>query len=54
MVDRSPPLEGRVYDGSQAGSYDDYQSSLDAICVNFEGFSDPESGIALISWAVGM
>ena len=53
IVDRSPPLLGTVNDGSVISLDADYQSSLDMVCVNWEGFSDPESDIASIVWSVG-
>ena len=53
MVDRSPPLAGRVYDGAMVGSDVDFQSNATTLCVIFEGFSDPESGIASITWTAG-
>ena len=53
MVDRTPPLAGTVNDGSVISLDASYQSSLDTLCVNWEGFSDPESGVAEIDWTVG-
>jgi len=52
MVDRTPPVAGMVSDGS--GRVDvDYQSDLNSLCVSWEGFGDPESGIAEIQWGIG-
>ncbi len=53
MVDRTPPLAGTVNDGSVISLDASYQSSLDTLCVNWEGFSDPESGVTEIEWTVG-
>lgn len=52
-VDRSPPLTGIVNDGGQVGTDIDYTSRTDQLCVNWEGFSDPESGISMIQWTIG-
>ena len=52
-VDRSPPLEGTVNDGADVGTDTDYTDSTSQLCVNWEGFSDPESGISMIQWAIG-
>lgn len=51
-VDRTPPLAGTVNDGSEISLDANFQSSLDTLCVNWDGFSDPESGIAEIEWTV--
>ena len=53
VVDRTPPLIGIINDGAVISLDTEYQSSLDTICVNWEGFSDPESGIASIVWSIG-
>ena len=52
-VDRSPPLAGTVNDGGDVGTDIDYTESDSQLCVNWEGFSDPESGVSSIHWAVG-
>ena len=52
-VDRSPPLAGTVNDGGEVDTDIDYTDSTTQLCVNWEGFSDPESGISLIHWAIG-
>ena len=52
-VDRSPPLAGTVNDGAEVGIDTDYTDSTSELCVNWEGFSDPESGISAIQWAIG-
>lgn len=52
-VDRSPPLAGTVNDGAEVGTDTDYTDSNSQLCVNWEGFSDIESGISAIQWAIG-
>ena len=52
-VDRSPPQAGTVNDGSEVGTDADFTDSTSQLCVNWEGFSDAESGISGIQWAVG-
>ena len=53
MVDRTPPLAGMVNDGERVGTDIDYTSSTSMLCVNWQGFSDPESGISSIRWTIG-
>lgn len=53
MVDRTPPLAGTVNDGERVGTDIDYTSSTSMLCVNWQGFSDPESGISAIRWTIG-
>ena len=53
MVDRSPPLAGTVNDGERVRTDIDYTSSTSMLCVNWQGFSDPESGISSIRWTIG-
>jgi N-acetylneuraminic acid mutarotase len=50
-VDSTPPVAGTVRDGT--GADITYQSSASSISANWSGFSDPESGIAGYSWAIG-
>ena len=52
MVDRTPPLVGTVNDGSIISLDASFQSSLDMLCVNWEGISDPESRVAEIVWSI--
>ena len=52
MVDRTPPMAGTVGDGTERGDVD-YQSDLTTLCVSWESFRDPESGIAEIHWGIG-
>lgn len=52
-MDRTPPLAGTVNDGEEVGTDIDYTESTTRLCVNWQGFSDPESGISLIQWAIG-
>ncbi len=51
-VDRSPPFTGAVYDGAVVSLDASFQSSLDTLCVNWEGVVDLESGVAEIEWTV--
>lgn len=53
MVDRTPPLAGTVNDGKRVGTDIDYTPSTSMLCVNWQGFSDPESGISSIQWTIG-
>ena len=52
-MDRSPPLAGTVNDGAEVGIDTDYTDSVSELCVYWEGFSDAESGISAIQWAIG-
>ena len=52
-VDRTPPLAGTVNDGEIVGTDIDYTDSTTQLCVNWQGFSDPDSGISSIQWAFG-
>jgi hypothetical protein len=54
MIDRSPPLPGEVNDGRHEG-YDMYfESTRDGkVCLNWDGFHDPESGISKYEWCIG-
>ena len=52
-VDRSPPIAGTVNDGAEVGTDADYTDSTSQLCVNWEGFSDAESGISAIQWSIG-
>ena len=51
-VDRTPPLISAVNDGSVVSLDASFQSSLNELCVNWKGISDPESGVAEIEWRV--
>ena len=53
LVDRTPPTKGTLNDGPHKGSNLQYQSNKSVICANWEGVSDPHSGISLFQWAVG-
>lgn len=46
LVDVSRPLGGKVHDGSNVSQDEDYTSVDSSITCSWEGFSDPESGIA--------
>ena len=38
---------------SEQGSDVDFQTSIDTLCVNWDGFSDPQSGLGEILWSIG-
>ena len=48
FVDLSPPIAGNIYHGNQHGYRRLYQWENDSLCVMWEGFHDPESGISMI------
>ena len=52
-MDRSPPTSGTLNDGSTKGTDINYQSDQTQICANWEGVSDPHSGVSSYQWAVG-
>ncbi|XP_022105050.1 uncharacterized protein LOC110986986 isoform X2 [Acanthaster planci] len=53
VVDDTPPVPGRVYDGS-AGSGDiSYQSSRLRLQAHWWGFHDPHSGLSHYEWRAG-
>lgn len=52
-VDRSPPTEGVVRDGPSHGTDFAYQADSSIVCVNFDGFSDPHSGLGQYQWLLG-
>ena len=53
LIDRTPPVAGQVNDGHYHLHDLYFQSSDLIICVNFEDFYDPESGISRYEWCVG-
>jgi hypothetical protein len=50
-VDTSGPIAGAVSDGT--GTDVDWQSSTTTINANWTAFTDPQSGIATLEWAIG-
>lgn len=42
-----------MYDGNTPGLDSQYQNGTDSLCVNWEGFSDPHTGIGGIAWGIG-
>ncbi|XP_052081925.1 uncharacterized protein LOC127719726 isoform X2 [Mytilus californianus] len=53
IVDPTPPIAGKVYDGQ---TYDVdllFTKEQDVICANWQGFFDPESGISFYMVSVG-
>ncbi|XP_061168902.1 uncharacterized protein LOC133178171 [Saccostrea echinata] len=53
LIDRSPPVAGRVLDGHILHHDLTYQSSDKQICAQWTGFYDPESGINHFRWGIG-
>ena len=54
LIDHTPPKAGRVMDGRFEGHDLYFESTRDGLaCVNFDGFSDPESGISKYEWCIG-
>ena len=53
IIDRTPPTKGTLNDGSTLGKDINYQSNTTSICINWQGISDPHSGISLYQWGVG-
>ncbi|KAL3857351.1 hypothetical protein ACJMK2_012027 [Sinanodonta woodiana] len=53
MVDKTPPLPGKVLDGDVLGQDREYQHDTDTICSQWIYFYDPESGINQFIWGVG-
>lgn len=46
MIDLSPPILGSAVDGNQENFEDlEYSSAKSSLAVQWDGFSDPESGI---------
>ncbi|XP_022102003.1 uncharacterized protein LOC110985345 [Acanthaster planci] len=53
MVDDSPPVPGRVYDGGPGGGDINYQSSRLQLRAHWWGFHDPHSGLSHYEWRAG-
>ena len=51
-VDRTPPITGVVYDGPTPRTDADYLVVSHTLCVNWAGFSDPDSGLGDILWLI--
>lgn len=49
IVDRTPPVAGRVSDGSRFNHDISYTAVDDSVCANWNGFHDRESGIAKVA-----
>lgn len=45
LIDRSPPIAGKVLDGNVIHHDIMYQSNDKEMCAQWTGFYDPESGI---------
>ncbi|XP_062596534.1 uncharacterized protein LOC134257978, partial [Saccostrea cucullata] len=53
IVDQSPPIAGKVNDGEVYKKDLQYTMYPNKICSNWEGFYDPQSGIAIYMVSVG-
>ncbi|XP_038050540.1 uncharacterized protein LOC119723761 [Patiria miniata] len=53
MVDDSPPVPGRVYDGGPGSGDINYQSSRLQLRAHWWGFHDPHSGLSHYEWRAG-
>ncbi|XP_038050879.1 uncharacterized protein LOC119724031 [Patiria miniata] len=53
IVDDSPPVPGRVYDGGPGGGDISYQSSRLQLRAHWWGFHDPHSGLSHYEWHAG-
>ena len=53
QVDRTPPTGGRVSDSNMVTSDADYQGSTTTLCVSWDRFTDPHTGISLYQWNAG-
>ena len=52
IVDTSPPVAGKIYDGNQAGIDLKYAKWTNTFSANWNRFTDPHSSISRYSWAV--
>jgi len=52
IIDTSPPLTGKIYDGNQAGLDLNYTKWTNTYSVQWDRFSDPHSPISRYTWAV--
>ena len=52
-VDRTPPISGHVNDGNSTSSDTDYQHDTTTLCVSWDRFLDPHTGISLYQWLAG-
>ncbi|XP_071798435.1 uncharacterized protein [Asterias amurensis] len=53
LIDDSPPLVGRVYDGSPGGGDISFQSSRRQLSAHWWGFHDPHSSLSHYEWRAG-
>ncbi|XP_022107048.1 uncharacterized protein LOC110988105 [Acanthaster planci] len=53
MVDVSPPVPGKVYDGGPGDGDISYQSSRFQLRAHWWGFRDPHSGLSHYEWRAG-
>ena len=51
-VDRSPPTMGVVQDGPSRGVDLAFQANSNILCMNYDGFTDPHSGVGQYQWLI--
>ncbi|KAL9987448.1 hypothetical protein ACROYT_G001761 [Oculina patagonica] len=52
VIDTSPPVAGKIYDGSQLGVDVKYAKWTSTFTANWDRFTDPHSPISRYTWAV--
>ena len=52
VIDSSPPVAGKIYDGNHLGADVKYAKWANTISVNWDRFTDPHSPISRYTWAV--
>ncbi|CAG2251012.1 unnamed protein product [Mytilus edulis] len=53
IIDPTPPIAGKVYDGQTSDVDLLFTKEQDVICANWQGFYDPESGISFYMVSIG-
>ena len=48
FVDQTPPIAGDIYHGVYVGYDRRYQWEKELLCVVWQGFNDPDSGLSKI------
>ena len=52
VIDTSPPVAGKIYDGNQLGADVKYAKFTNTFSANWDRFTDPHSPISRYTWAV--
>ena len=52
VIDTSPPVAGKIYDGNQLGEDVKYAKWTNTFSANWDRFTDPHSPISRYTWAV--